>query len=392
MRLKDEELIEFTRQLVQRPSLSGKEQDVAEYIKTKLEELGFEEVRTDDMGSVTGCIKGNKPGKTILLDGHMDTVSPLDTTKWAHHPYSGEIEDGKIFGRGTTDMKGSLASMIFSIARFMEKKKADFSGEIHIACTVYEEVFEGVACKQIVKEIKPDMVIIGEATTSTIKIGQRGRAEIQVETFGKTGHSSHPENGINAVLNMNKFINELKKLKLTNHEILGEGILEITDIMSNPYPGDSMIPETCQITLDRRTLVGEKKKNVLKQVQDIVERLRESDTQFDGKAYLVQGEGYCYTGKRFKSERFYPAWIIDKEEKLVQAAISGLERAGIQTELSHFDFCTNGSYYCGKKKIPTIGYGPSKENIAHTIDEYITIEELTKSCKGFESILEELTN
>lgn len=264
MRLNDEQLVEFTRGLVQKPSLSGKEHDVAEFIKGKLEELDFEEVRIDDMGSVTGCIKGNQPGRVILLDGHMDTVSPLDSTKWTHHPYSGEIEDGKIFGRGTTDMKGSLASMIFAIARFRNKVKGNFAGEVHIACTVYEEVFEGVACKHIVKEVNPDFVIIGEATSSTIKIGQRGRAEIRVETYGKTGHSSHPEKGVNAVLKMNTFLNKLKELELTKHDILGKGILEVTDMISSPYPGDSMIPETCSITLDRRTLVGEKKERCFK--------------------------------------------------------------------------------------------------------------------------------
>lgn len=391
MRLNDEQLVEFTRGLVQKPSLSGKEHDVAEFIKGKLEELDFEEVRIDDMGSVTGCIKGNQPGRVILLDGHMDTVSPLDSTKWTHHPYSGEIEDGKIFGRGTTDMKGSLASMIFAIARFRNKVKGNFAGEVHIACTVYEEVFEGVACKHIVKEVNPDFVIIGEATSSTLKIGQRGRAEIRVETYGKTGHSSHPEKGVNAVLKMNTFLNKLKELELTKHDILGKGILEVTDMISSPYPGDSMIPETCSITLDRRTLVGEKKKDVLKQVQDILNSIKREDPDFKGKAYIVNGDGYCYTGKRFKKERFFPAWIIDKDHEIVQSAQRGLTKAGIETELSHFDFCTNGSYYCGKKKIPTIGYGPSKENIAHTIDEYIEIDELTRSCRGFENIIAEYT-
>lgn len=391
MELRDENLIELTQQLIQRPSPSGKEQEVAEFIKSIMEKLGFQDVRMDEMGSVTGAIKGNRPGKRILLDGHMDTVSPLEYSKWTHHPYGGEIEDGKIFGRGASDMKGSLASMIFSAARFNRKTKGNFAGEVYISCTVYEEVFEGVACRKIVEEIDPDLVIIGEATSSSVKIGQRGRAEVFVKIYGKTGHSSNPEKGINAVLNMNRFINELEYIETPEQRILGKGILEITDIISHPYPGDSMIPDSCTITLDRRTLVGETEEDLLKPIREIIKLLEEKYTDFKGETGIVIGKGQCYTGKRFEAERFFPAWLLPEDDDIVQRALKGLEKAGIETRLSHFDFCTNGSYYCGIKKIPSIGYGPSKENLAHIIDEYIAIEDLLESCKGFQSILEELT-
>lgn len=391
MELRDEDLIELTQQLIQKPSPSGREQEVAEWIKCTMEKFGFIDVRIDEMGSVTGGLKGNLPGKRILLDGHMDTVSPLENSRWTHHPYGGDIEDGKIFGRGASDMKGSLASMIFSAARFYRKTKGNFAGEIYISCAVYEEVFEGVACKKIVEDIDPDLVIIGEATSSSVKIGQRGRAELYVIVYGKTGHSSHPEKGVNAVLNMNRLIDELKSIEIPEHNILGKGILEITDIISHPYPSDSMIPETCKITLDRRTLVGETEEEILRPIRKIIESLEKKYSDFKAEAGIVKGEGHCYTGKRFEAERFFPAWLISEQNELAVSALEGLKKAGIATRLSHFDFCTNGSYYCGTRKIPTIGYGPSKENLAHIIDEYVSIEDLLKSCRGLQSILEELT-
>lgn len=90
-------------------------------------------------------------------------------------------------------------------------------------------------------------------------------------------------------------------------------------------------------------------------------------------------------------KRYFPAWVTEEDSELVQAALKGLKDAGIEAPLSHFSFCTNGSSFCGEAGIPTIGYGPSLESLAHVRDEYIEIDQLLKSCKGFESILTQLT-
>ena len=233
----NEQLIEFCQEAVRIPSYSGQEKGVAEFMKRKMEEYGFDEVIIDKYGSVLGTINGKRPGKTILMDGHIDTVDVIDALQWKHDPFGGEIVDGRIYGRGTSDMKGSDCAMITAAARYAEKTGKDFAGKICVSCTVHEECFEGVSSREITRLAKPDFVIIGEATTTTVKRGQRGRAEVVVETEGVSCHSSNPEKGVNAVYEMMAVIEEIRKIVPNEHPLLGKGILELTDIISKPYPG-----------------------------------------------------------------------------------------------------------------------------------------------------------
>ena len=388
---RDKELIEFCQEAIRIPSLSGEEEGVALLMKKKMEELGFDEVSIDKYGSVLGTINGKRPGKTILMDGHIDNVDVIDIEKWKHAPWGAEIVDGKIYGRGTSDMKGSVCAMIMAAANFAKDTNRDFAGKVCVSCTVHEECFEGISSREISKKAKPDFVIIGEATTSTVKIGQRGRAEVVVETEGKSCHSSNPEKGLNAVYTMMDVIREIEKIVPNEHPILGKGILELTDIISYPYPGASVVPSLCRATFDRRTLVGETEETILKQVEEAIEKAKAKNPNVKAKCYLSQGEAKCWTGETIKAKRYYPAWLIDQNRDEVKKALKGLKEAGIDTSISHFSFCTNGSHFCGEAGIPTIGYGPSLESLAHVRDEYIEISELTKACRGFEGILKELT-
>ena len=240
----DESLIAFCQRALQTPSVSGQEQAMAELMRERMLALGFDEVVFDRLGNVIGTIHGKRPGKTILLDGHMDTVDVIDAPQWEHDPFGGEIADGKIYGRGASDMKGSDCAMITAAARFAEKTDRDFAGRVCVSCTVHEERFEGVSSREITRLAKPDLVIIGEATSTTIKRGQRGRAEVVVETEGVSCHSSNPEKGVNAVYAMTAVIDEIRKIVPNEHPLLGKGILELTDIIScllytSPSPRDS---------------------------------------------------------------------------------------------------------------------------------------------------------
>ncbi len=391
MEKKDEQLIEFCREAVRAQSYSGHEDKAAQVMKRHMEDYGFDEVVIDKYGSVIGTINGNRPGITVLMDGHIDTVDVIDADQWKHNPFGAEIEDGKIYGRGTSDMKGSVTCMITAAARLKEKTKGNFAGKVCVSCTVHEECFEGVSSREVSKYVKPDFVIIGEATSGTVKIGQRGRAEVVVETEGISCHSSNPEKGLNAVYMMNALIEEIRKIQPNEHEILGKGILELTDIISYPYPGASVVPSKCRCTFDRRLLVGEDEQTVLRQVEEAIARTQKTHPELKAKVYIAEGHESCWTGNTIQSKRFFPAWCYDPSDKYIAASCKGLEKAGIDYSLSHFSFCTNGSHFCGEAGIPGIGYGPSEEYLAHVRDEYIEIDQLIKACNGFESILTELT-
>lgn len=383
-----EQLLENCRGMIRLPALSGQEGKKAEFIESVMKALGYDEVVVDAMGNVTGRIRLGKGGVRILLEGHMDHVDIPDLSKWTHDPYGGEVSDGRLWGRATTDMTGNLAAMIHA-ASHVKKDFGDLlDGEILVAGVVHEECFEGVASELVGEAFKPDCVVIGEPSNLTLKRGQRGRAEVVVETHGRSAHSSDPSVGLNAVKKMAKLLLAIEeKFVPKTHPVLGKGILEVTDIISNPYPGASVIPERCTATFDRRLLVGETKEVVLAQVQEILDAEMAKDPEMKASVGLAVGEDRCYTGAPIRAERFAPAWLFDENHPVVQAAMTGLRSAGQDPVLSHYYFCTNGSYYAGKAGIPTIGYGGSLETLAHVVDEYIELDQLNLACEGYAGII-----
>jgi len=383
------QVIKLCQELIRIKSYSGEEGILAEKLGNVFKEMGFDDVFTDEYGNVVGHIKGKRPGKIILFDGHMDTV-PVDEAQWTKEPFGGVIEDGRIYGRGATDMKGALSAMVCAAANFAKDTGRNFAGDIYVAGVVHEECFEGIASSNVSKKVKPDYVVIGEASECNLKRGQRGRAEIVVETYGKAAHSSNPQNGINAVYNMMKLLQKIRQIELTHHDFLGDGILELTDIKSSPYPGASVVPDYCKVTFDRRLLIGETKESVLKPIQDIILESEKEDPHFKAKAYYAVGEENCYTGNKIQGERFFPAWLFDEEEDFIRKAFQGLKDAGLNPSITHYSFCTNGSHYAGEANIKTIGFGPSKENLAHTVDEHIEIDQLLKATRGYYGIIKAL--
>lgn len=381
-----EQIVEVLQNLIQRRSYSGEEKEVAEYVQKLCLEVGYDTVHIDKYGNVIGSVKGKYEGPKVLMDGHIDTV-PVDEEKWTKKPFAGNIEDGKLYGRGTTDMKGAVCAMLLAGSYLAQDLKKEFAGEIFIAGVVHEECFEGVAAREISKYVKPDYVIIGEASQLNLKIGQRGRGEIVVETFGKPAHSANPEKGINAVYKMMKIIENIQKLPMTHHDTLGYGILELTDVKSSPYPGASVVPDYCRATYDRRLLVGETPESVLAPIQKLLDEMSKEDDTLKAKVSYARGVEKCWTGTTIEGERFFPGWLFEEKDEYVQKALKALEGIGQTPTITHYNFCTNGSHYAGEAGIKTIGYGPSRENLAHTIDEYIELDSLYNVTEGYYAIL-----
>lgn len=383
-------VIELCQALIQQKSYSGEEQGVVSVLKDYMRENGFDEVAVDDYGNLVGCIKGNRPGKKLLFDGHMDTVPVSDPAEWTYPPFAAEIHQGRIYGRGTSDMKGALSAMVCAAANFARDTEKQFAGEVYVAGVVHEECFEGVAARAISKAVNPDYVVIGEASQLNLKIGQRGRAEIVVETFGKPCHSANPEKGINAVYKMAKVIEAIRTLAPTHHPVLGNGILELTDIKSAPYPGASVVPEYCRATYDRRLLVGETKETVLAPLKALLARMMEEDPELKVKVSYAVGQEKCHTGHEINGERFFPGWLYDEKEAFVQDVASRLKEMGYMPSITQYNFCTNGSHYAGEAGIRTFGLGPSQENLAHTLNEYIEIDQLAKVTDCYYGVMQAL--
>jgi putative selenium metabolism hydrolase len=385
-----EQLLDLCVRMIQTPSVTGNEKELVDLLKQEMISLGFDEVNIDCVGNVIGKIAGNSGGKTILFDGHVDTVAINNRNSWSREPFGAEISDGKIYGRGASDMKGALAAMIMAAAFLKNDGGAD--GDIYVSGTVFEEVAEGYSLDEVIKRVKPDIVIIGEATDLNLNIGQRGRGEIVLKTIGVPAHSSNPEAGVNAVDHMLKLINEVRRIQENTCPYLGKGSLVLTDIISSPYPGASVIPEYCTVTFDRRLLKGETPGSVLKPIREIITKLNVDDPTFKAEATIASMKILTYTRHTDEHERFAPAWLMDTEEQLPSSALAALHSAGLtHSSMGTYSFCTNGSSSAGVHGIPTLGFGPSRENLAHINDEFIAVKDLNASCIGYYHLAKELS-
>ncbi|MCM8748291.1 YgeY family selenium metabolism-linked hydrolase [Thermomicrobiaceae bacterium CFH 74404] len=374
-----EAIADFTLRLIRTPSPSGQEDGVARLVFEEMAKLGFK-VQIDAFGNVIGTVSAG-PGPAVLLDAHMDTVGVSSPELWTRNPWGERVGD-RIYGRGAMDMKGPLAAAVYGIAALRGRLER---GTVVVSATVAEELVEGPALVRVAERLRPDFVVICEATSLKLARGQRGRAEVRVEVFGKPTHSSRPELGVNAAEAMVDVVRALRELQPPRHPVLGPGILVLTDVKSEPYPGLSVVPDYCLATYDRRTLPGELEDDILQPIRTLAERALEGSGAH-AQVAIAEDDFQTYTGQRIAAPNFAPAWFFDEDAPIVAGAVEGLRQAGIAPELSHYAFCTNGSGTAGRLGIPTIGFGPGDEELAHRVDEYIDVDELVLAARGYAAI------
>ena len=378
-------LIEFVQAMVQRPSLSGQEAPVAERVEAEMRSLGYDTVEIDAVGNVVGVIEGANAGKTLLFDAHTDTVGISPGVPWDRDPFCADIVvnengDEAIYGRGSADMKGALGAMVHAAASVDRSK---LSGRIVISASTLEEVLEGVALKVVMDRYPPDFVVIGEATDLNLARGGRGRAEVHLETVGRPSHSSAPQLGRNAVIDMARVIQAIETLQLGEDPLMGPAIIALTDIISDPYPGNSVIPSVCRATYDRRLLPGESAEDVLGAIQALP-----GLDDIDLRAVIGIGEYEAYTGQVLTWKKFFPAWLYAEDEPFVRLSMAGLQAVGLAPNMRAYRFCTNAAYSAGLAGVPTVGFGPGGEHDAHVINERLKIEDLVAAARGYRGIME----
>lgn len=387
MQLENQRVVTFLQKAIKAKSISGNEKEMANLVKSEMDYLKYDKTWIDCYGNVIGYVKGNKKG-TILFEGHMDTVDIPSPEEWSHDPFSGEIVGNLMYGRGTCDMKSSLCAMVEAGGNLIASGNRDFCS-FYVVGVVYEEIFEGISFGKVLDEVEIDAAILGEPSDMNIMLGQKGRAELKINTSGKNAHSAFPEAGINALYNMNLFLTELPNIECPKDEILGKGIMVPTDISSSPYPGNSVIPDNCEITVDRRLITGETEESVLNSIEVVLNKIAIENNNFKGSVKLATDKQVCYTGKTLNATRFFPAWSIEKESRLAKAVTKAVAKSITDKKPSYdtYSFCTDGSESAGKRKIPTIGFGPAPSNRAHIVDEYVEIDRLVKTQNVFEEII-----
>lgn len=383
------ELIRFCQEIIRIPSQPCKERLVAKRVFAEMESLGYHSVNIDEYGSVVGVIsKGDGP--VVVVDAHMDTVGVEPIKDWDFDPYGAWIEQECIYGRGAIDMKGPAAAVVHGLATLISEDE-DFAGTVVASLSTMEEKCEGIALANVLDQYQADYLVIAEPTNLDLARAQKGRAELAVTTHGLTTHSSTPHYGIDAVKKMMKLIDSIEKMPLPDHSFLGKGVIALTDIISEPYPAISMVPFRCTATFDRRLISGETEESVLKEINVLIDELAGNDKDFKAEAEIARDSFTAYTEKSFEFKKFLKSWELEEDHEAVVATLAALTtELGKSPELTSYNFCTNGSLPERHQGIPTIGFGPGQEELAHRQNEHIRIKDLEAGARCYPALVKAL--
>ena len=386
------DFLSFLSALIKTPSLSGHEDKVAKILEAEMKKLEFDEVFIDDMGNVIGRISSGK-GPKICYNGHMDHVPVGELKNWKYNPFSAKIVGEIMYGRATVDMKSALAAMIYGVKKASEKD--NIKGSVYVAGVVHEELQEGVAMKYVVEEdgLFFDAVVLGEATNLNLAIGHRGRIEAEIVVYGKTSHASMPEFGDNAIYHAIPILQEIieSQKTLPKHESLGKGTVAVTSIRA--YPGEGpVVPDKCRLIIDRRTAQFITKDAFLSELKRIIDKAKTKDKGINAEYSILKTKVNCYTGLELEAERFFPTWLMEKTNPVVNAGKVAIRNTiGREPQIITWRFSTDGVYTNGIKRIPTIGFGPGDERLAHQPNEHIKINDVFTAIDGYANLAKELT-
>jgi putative selenium metabolism hydrolase len=380
---RQEEIIRFTQALVRCPGFSGDEAETAAAVARQMKELGYDKVEMDRWGNVIGTIRGARPGPTIVFDGHMDVVPIGMPELWEHEPYGGEISAGKIWGRGTADMKGGLAACLCAAA-FVDR--ANIAGTIFVTGTVAEELMIGRGLGKILEGRKVDAVITCEPTgVNQLAVAGVGRTTVEMTVRGLVAHSSQPHLGDNAVYRAMDASERIRKMPRRKDPLFGTDVIELVEIKSKPSPGNGCVSDYCWVLWECRLLPGETHETFLNRFNTALE-------DFDGVEKVTLKIGRiavdCYTGERLDYEDFLDAWTTPPEEPFRKLVEQALIQTGIKADPIIFRGCTNANISAGAMSIPSLIYGPGNLDLAHKPNEHLDIEELLLSAKAYGRIIE----
>jgi putative selenium metabolism hydrolase len=378
-----QELIEFTQSLIRIKSYSGQEEEIIRFIEQKMKALGYDEVIIDSMGNILGRIGNGE--RSILFDSHVDTVSVTDEAEWVVPPFSGEIVDGRLYGRGSVDMKSSVAASIYAGA--IARRAGFTSGRtIYVSCTVFEEDCDGENLKHLFKElnIKPDYVVICEPSNNVITLGHKGKAQISIKTHGVSAHGSAPEKGHNAIYEMAEIIQRVERV---NADLMKKDAPRGTLVMSkisSLSASLNAVPSECEVYLDRRTVPGETEDDIKREMDQLIQ---------GKKATWEVGTLHrkSWTGLDITYEPFHSAWKIYMDHELTQACIAAYrEQFGSKpAEYDFWDFSTNAVTPVSMG-IPTIGFGPGEYKLAHMSNENCRVDQIIEACSFYTRLIQKI--
>jgi putative selenium metabolism hydrolase len=409
----DARFMDFCARLVQTPSPSGEEGAVADIVEQELRELGYDEVSRDSWGNVTGILRGLDEGPAILHNGHMDVVPHGDENSWGgYDPYGAAIDDCLTFdrdlkdqematvmhGRGTSDMKCCLAAQVYAgaiLAELRRRGKA-WKGIFVLSAVVMEENGDMLGTIKFMTETLPklgldiDAMVCAEPSSLDLKIGHRGRVELEISVYGKSCHGSSPWLGVNAVEKAALLITSIRDYFSAKDgepadENLGKPSIALTIIGCEPA-ATCIVPDRCRVLYDRRLAPGESVESALAEIRGLIDELRDADPDFSADVDVCRHMRHSYTGESEVVANQKDAWIIDETHPFIRACVDGLSGVEQEARCSYWHFGTDIPQVGSVMNKPCVGYSGGQEYYIHTCEERIRLDYLRASLEGFVSM------
>lgn len=371
--VRKKELIDLTLRLIRIPTENppGNEKGAALFLKPLLSEMGF---RVRILLSPNGRYnliaerRWGKAGRSLIFNGHLDVVPAGDLSQWQYPPFEGKRVKGKIYGRGTSDMKGGIASFIHAISMIDRAKIALDRGSIvlHLVSDEESHGHQGTGFLSQRGLIRGDAAIVGEPTYLDAVIAHKGALWLRVSTFGKSAHGSRPGQGINAIEKMMNLITCLNSIPLQGeHPLLGKPTINIGAIRGGTKI--NMVPDQCDIGVDRRMLPGEKKEEVLKEIKKAFCSLQSRDPLL---RYRIEEIDHADPSE------------TSPQEEIVRVALEAIsEVRGKRPSLRGSSGFMDSRFYINQFRIPTLIFGPGGMDQSHTANESVEVDALVQAAE-----------
>ena len=384
----DRETLELLQSMVRaqsHPAIPRQEEGTALVLQAYLQRHGIPseliEVR-EGRPNLIATLTGRKPGRHLLLCGHTDTVPPSDGSSADF--FSAAVENGRIFGRGTVDMKGALAAMAAALVDIRESGGLD-SGRITLAAVIDEELESFGAEALITSGFKSDGAIIGEATGNRVAIGHKGLEWLEARFFGKAVHGSVREEGVDAIAAAAHFISLIEQELIPGFgrrpdPVLGLSAINIGTIHGGQQP--SFVAGECRVQVDRRWVTNETIEQVFDGLEELLAKVRAARPGLRTElARMPEGMAMMLHGPL----------VIEPRHPLVLAAQGALADAGLDSVPTVFPAWTDGALISREAGIPTLIWGPGELHLAHSAEESVPVDEVLLAARLYASAARRFT-
>jgi succinyl-diaminopimelate desuccinylase len=369
-----DEVTAFLQALIRAPSVNppGDVREAARVCERMLSAAGFSTTivgPTAEQRNVIGTLGGTGSGPRLLFNAHLDVVPVGQESAWRHPPFGGEIADGRVYGRGAGDDKASVAAQVMAGVA-LARSGAPLEGTLIVTAVADEETGGKLGAGFIVNEghVDADYVIVGEQTRNQICIAERGAVGALVTVSGTTGHAAAPWEGANAIEGMGRIISALRdelwpRLEERTHPYLRQSTAAITLI--NGGVKTNVIPDSCEMYIDRRIVPGETPEGVLAEIQELAER-------------ALAGSPALRVEVTHRISR--PARESDPDSPLGRALQEAIRFLGGEPVIEGFFAGTDAKHFA-PKGWPVIVLGPGDPSTAHTPDEWVGIDEVLEATR-----------